>query len=273
MKRSVFQLIIIVLSSILFGFLLTLLPNYFPVFELDITERVVSIIVLILFILFFLMTITMYIHSHFLIRKSQFISTLIPLRTFDSLREDGMVTFYNNMKKLIKKTKKSIIYITYPIDKYNVSNRPYSLYSKEYYSTKAGKEFKGFHKEMLNFIKNMFNTKNRMYFMMLIQNVTKKPKGIDDIENPEITIDNTSEKFFSKIEEYKHRIRSKTKHDSSIEMYNIVSNDEVIAIIADNTYMLLISRIMDKYVSSFVKDPAVVKEFVAHASMKIPESF
>lgn len=273
MKRSIFQLIIIVLTSILFGFLLTLLPNYFPVFDLDLTTQVVSIIVLVLFILFFLMTMVMYIHSHFLIRKSQFISTLIPLRTFDSLREDGMVTFYHNMKKLLKKTKKSLIYITYPLDRYNVSNRPYSIYSREYYWTKAGKELRGFHKAVLNFIKGMFNTKDKMYFKMLVQNVTKKPRGIDEVENPEIMIGSKTEQFFSKVEEYKHRLRSKSKHDSSVEVYNIVSNDEVIAIISDNTYMLLISRIMDKYVSSFVKDPAVVKEFVAHVSMKIPESF
>lgn len=275
MKKSILQMIVIIISSILFGFLLSIIPVFVKnagfVSEY-IGNSIINIIIIILFVVFYLMMIFMYIHSHYLIRKSRYISTLIPLRMFDSLREDGIITFYHNLKKLISSTQKSIIYITYPVDRYNVKKYKFNVYSRDYLKTSPGKEFRGFHKYLIKYIKKVLKSDKKMYFRLFVQNVSNKPL---DIDNEELTEKNNIafDKFYSQVTRYKKELKRKVGTGSIIDTYNMVSEDELIALISDNSRMLILTKMMDNYVCSFVKDPSTVKDFVAHISMKIPEKY
>jgi ABC-type multidrug transport system fused ATPase/permease subunit len=277
MKKSVIQIIVIIVSSILFGFLLSIIPYFVKnagfVSDL-IGNRILTIIIMVLFAVFYFMMIFIYVHSHYLIRKSRYISTLIPLRMFDSLTEHGIITFYHNLKKLARGTQKSLIYITYPVDRYNVGKYRFKLYSKNYSKTSPGKELRGFHKYLIKYIKKVLKSDKKMYFRMFVQNVSNKPSVVDDIEDAQMTSKNTEfDKFTSRVGRYKRAMRMKVGSGSVVDSYNLVSDDELIALISDNSRMLILTKMMDKYVCSFVKDPSTVKDFVAHISMKIPESY
>jgi hypothetical protein len=189
---------------------------------------------------------------------------------YDSLSEDGMMIFYYNLKKLVKCTNKSLIYITYPIDRYNEERNKFSIYSKRYYGTKAGKELKGFHNELLSYVKKMLKADKKMYFRLLIQNISSKPESVGEIEKGYIQ-EPLTETFLRKIDNFKKVLKRRVVSNSVIDYYNLLSEQEFIALISDNSKMLLLTKIMDKYVTSFIKDPAIVKDFVIYTTTKIPE--
>ncbi len=277
MKKSVIQIIIIIVSSVLFGFLLSIIPLFIKnagfVSDL-IGNRVITITIMVLFAVFYLMMIFMYVHSHYLIRKSRYISTLIPLRMFDSLNDNGIITFYHNLKKLVRGTQKSLIYITYPVDKYNTGKYRSQFYSKDYLKTPPGKELKGFHKYLIKYIKKVVKSDKKMYFRMFVQNVSNKPSAMSEIEDVETSSKHIAfDKFASRVNHYERVMRMKVGSGSIVDSYNLVSDDELIALISDNSRMLILTKMMDQYVCSFVKDHSTVKDFVAHVSMKIPESY
>ncbi|MFW5799644.1 MAG: hypothetical protein ACOCV8_02415, partial [Spirochaetota bacterium] len=264
MRKSTLQMVIIILSSILFGFLLFIIPSYLNIIEIDFHSTAVSIIILALFILFFITVISMFVFTLIQVKKTNYISTLMPLRMFDSIKEDEVMIFYRNLQKLVRATRKSLVYITYPVDRYNNKKGHINIYSKDYYSTKAGKELKNFHKEIVKFIKSFTKTDKKMFFRLLIQNASKKPDKMENIEDTNLSA-KIEDKFFNKIEEYKEKVKTYTnKKASVVDSYDVFSDTDSIILISDNTHMLVLTKLLDKYVSSFVSNRSIVKEFTGH---------
>lgn len=267
MKRSVFQSIILVLASLIFGFIIALIPTYFQITE--VTQQMITIALISMMGLLFAVLIVLFVYSIVMINKTRFVSTLIPLRMHDSIKDDGVMIFYRNMNKLVRNTKRSIIYITYPVDRYNTGKLKHNVYSKVYYHTKAGRELKAFHKQLIQFVKKLIKDEHKMYFRMYIQNISTKPENMDDIERESLDTE-IKDKFFTNIEELKTKLIDRDTTGSVIDTYNLLSNQEMIALISDNSRMLVMTKLLDRYVCSYVKDTATVKDFVTHLSLKLP---